>query len=74
MISFFTEGLNRLVGRGDAAITVPPMDGPFRANNIIEDAEVVTELSDGVDIAFDGSKLWLAQGNELSCLLPDGKR
>lgn len=74
MISFFTEGLNRLVGRGDAAITVPPMDGPFRANNIIEDAEVVTELSDGVDIAFDGSKLWLAQGNELSFLLPDGKR
>jgi hypothetical protein len=35
--------LDRFIGRGEAAVTVPPMDGALRPNQLLEQASVVAE-------------------------------
>jgi sugar lactone lactonase YvrE len=52
----------RLLGRGDAAITVPVLDGALKSNHLIEDAEVVAELDAPEDLAGDGASLLVADG------------
>jgi sugar lactone lactonase YvrE len=52
----------RLLGRGDAAISVPVLDGALRSNRLIEDAEVVAELDAPEDLATDGTSLFVADG------------
>ena len=65
VIALLKEVSDRLLGRGEAAITVPPMDGPLKPNHIIDNAEVVAELDDGNDLASDGETLWIAEGRHL---------
>ena len=38
-----TRALDRWFGRGEAAITTPPMDGAFRPNDLLDDAAAVLE-------------------------------
>jgi hypothetical protein len=56
---------DRLFGRGSAAITVPVMDGAFKANRILDEAEVLADLPDIDDIASDGTTLWASAGSTL---------
>lgn len=65
MSGIVRQSLDRLLGRGDAAITVPPMDGPLKPNRAIEDAEVVAQFAAPSDLAWDGSHLWVADGKRL---------
>ncbi|MDB5826865.1 MAG: Strictosidine synthase, partial [Variovorax sp.] len=53
---------DRLLGRGDAAITVPVMDGALKPNRALDDAEVVATLPDIDDLATDGATLFAAAG------------
>ena len=53
---------DRLLGRGDAAITVPVFDGALKANNLLEDAAVFATPLDAQDLATDGSALFVADG------------
>ena len=53
---------DRLLGRGDAAITVPVFDGALKANNLLEDAAVFATPLDPQDLATDGSSLFVADG------------
>lgn len=59
------QAIDRLLGRGDAAITVPPMDGPLKPNQAIEDAETVALFAAPADLAWDGHSLWVADGTRL---------
>jgi len=52
----------RVLGRGNAAITVPVLDGALKSNRLIEDAEVVAEFDAPEDLASDGHSLLLADG------------
>jgi hypothetical protein len=54
--------MDRWLGRGDAAITVPPMDGPFKPNRLLDEAEVIGSFAAPQDLASDGETLWLADG------------
>ena len=74
MIALLKEVSDRLLGRGEAAITVPPMDGPLKPNHVIDNAEVVAELEDGNDLASDGETLWIAEGRHLLRLQPGGEK
>lgn len=65
MIAFLQKAADNFLGRGDAAITVPPMDGPLKPNHILDNAEVVAELIGGSDLATDGQTLWVAQGRRV---------
>lgn len=65
MIAALKRSMDALLGRGDAAITVPPMDGPLKPNQCIENAETVRVFDDAQDLAFDGHTLWVADGPRL---------
>lgn len=56
---------DRLLGRGDAAITVPVMDGALKPNRILDNAEVVATLHDIDDLATDGQTLYASAGKLL---------
>ena len=62
MIDALKQWTERLLGRGDAAITVPVLDGALRSNRLIEDAEVVAQLDAPEDLASDGRSLFVADG------------
>lgn len=66
MIDSILKLTDRLLGRGDAAITVPVFDGPLKANNVIEAAEVLDSLEAAQDLATDGQHLFVANG---TCVL-----
>lgn len=62
MMSAFRQWRDRMLGRGDAACTVPVFDGPLQPNQAIEQAEVVYQATDPWDLASDGQQVWLADG------------
>ena len=65
MSGIVRQSLDRLLGRGEAAITVPPMDGPLKPNLAIEEAETVCDFDAPADLAWDGEHLWVADGKRL---------
>jgi len=62
MIDAILQWTEHLLGRGDAAITVPVLDGALKSNRLIEDAEVVAEFDAPEDLASDGHALFVADG------------
>ena len=62
MIAVLKEWGDRLLGRGDAAITVPVFDGALKSNTLIEDAAVVADLESPQDMASDGASIFVADG------------
>jgi hypothetical protein len=62
VIDALKQWTERLLGRGDAAISVPVLDGALKSNRLIEDAEVVAELDAPEDLASDGRALFVADG------------
>jgi hypothetical protein len=60
--------LNRLLGRGSAAITVPIMDGALKPNRALDEATVVLNLPGIDDIASGGQQLLISAGPVLYVL------
>lgn len=65
MLAALRNFSDRVLGRGDAAITVPVMDGALKANRVLDEATVVAELAGIDDIASDGVTLWASAGRTL---------
>jgi len=65
VIPALEDFFDRVLGRGDAAITVPPFDGPLKPNQLLEQAEVVGEFSEPEDLAVVDGALYLADGPAL---------
>jgi hypothetical protein len=65
MLTAIRNFSDRFLGRGDAAITVPVMDGALKANRVLDEATVVAELADIDDLASDGTTLWASAGRTL---------
>ena len=62
MISAFRTFTDRLLGRGDATITVPSFDGALKPNQILERAETIGQFEAPEDLATDGNVLYIADG------------
>jgi hypothetical protein len=62
MIGALMDWKDRLLGRGDASITVPVFDGALKSNNILEEAPVFASLEAPEDLATDGQSLFVADG------------
>lgn len=71
MIAAVREFANRVLGRGDATITVPSFDGALKPNQKLEAAETLLTCESPEDLATDGSSLFVADGPRLMRL--DGK-
>ncbi len=63
MIAALRDFTDRVLGRGNAAITVPPFDGALKPNQILEEAAVVAELAQPNDLASHGGNLYVADGS-----------
>lgn len=63
MINALMDWKDRLLGRGDASITVPVFDGALKSNNLLEDAPVFASLEAPEDLATDGNALFVADGS-----------
>ena len=62
MIAALKAFTDRLLGRGDATITVPSFDGALKPNQILEKAEIVARFDAPEDLATDGKALYIADG------------
>jgi hypothetical protein len=72
MIGGLVRALDSLFGRGEAAVTVPPLDGALRPNRLLDEAASRTAL-DGVDcLARQGDGLVASAGSETFLLGADG--
>lgn len=65
MLATFRQLSDRFLGRGEAAITVPVMDGALKPNRALDEARVVAQLPGLNDLACDGRQLWMSAGNAL---------
>ncbi len=65
MIAALREFTDRVLGRGEAAITVPPFDGALKPNQLLEEAVVVAELDAPEALATDGRSLFVSDGSRL---------
>ena len=57
--------IDRFVGRGDAAITVPPMDGALRPNQRLEEAHVVMEARAPDNLVLHHGEVLFSSGRDL---------
>ena len=62
MIGALKEFADRLLGRGDATITVPSFDGALKPNQILEKAETIAQLDAPEDLTSDGKALYIIDG------------
>jgi hypothetical protein len=62
MIGAMKEFADRLLGRGDATITVPSFDGALKPNQAMEKAETIAQIDAPEDLASDGKALYIADG------------
>jgi hypothetical protein len=65
VIGALLDWKERLLGRGDASITVPVFDGALKSNNILEEAPVFASLEAPEDLATDGRSLFVADGQQV---------
>jgi len=59
-------------GSGEAAVTVPPMDGALRPNRLLEEAGLVLAVTAPDDLAQDGKGVIFSAGAEIRRLSPQG--
>lgn len=50
------------------AVTIPPMDGAFRPNTVLDDAAAVLEIEAPDNLAFDGGQLLFSSGGDVLSL------
>jgi hypothetical protein len=69
VIAAISDFVNRVLGRGDATITVPSFDGALKPNQLLEQAETLLECESLEDLAVDGNSLLVADGLRLLRLM-----
>lgn len=65
MIGTLSRRLDDLLGRGDAAVTVPPLDGALRPNRLLDEAAWRLSLPDVDGLAVVDGRLHAAAGRVL---------
>lgn len=72
MIGAFSRAVDGFFGRGEAAVTVPPLDGALRPNRRLDEAPERLAL-EGVDcLAVAGGQLYASAGSAVWLPGPDG--
>ena len=62
MIGALSRAFDRFRGSGEAAVTIPSMDGAFRPNHILEAASSVLEIAAPDNLASDGRRILFSSG------------
>ena len=72
MIGAVRRAWDNFRGSGDAAVTVPPMDGALRPNRLLEEAPLVGAVPAPDDLARDGKGVLASSGQTLHRLTSTG--
>jgi hypothetical protein len=72
MIGGFARILDNLLGRGEAAVTVPPLDGALRPNRILDEQGLRVPLADVDSLAVLGGKIVVSAADALYTMEEDG--
>lgn len=65
MLEFITKPLQNWLGRGDAAVTVPPMDGAIKPNNLLETAPLLKTHEAPDNLVIQDGKILFSSGHEV---------
>ncbi len=72
MIGAFSRAFDNLFGRGEAAVTVPPLDGALRPNRMLDEAGSRTPLAEVDCLAVHDGVLVASAGDGVFMLDSDG--
>ncbi|MGI6850607.1 strictosidine synthase [Mesorhizobium sp. 1B3] len=72
MIGALRRAWDNFRGSGEAAVTVPPMDGALRPNRLIEEARLLLQVEAPDDLARDGEGLLFSSEGKILRLSKDG--
>ncbi len=72
MIGGLIRIFDNVLGRGEAAVTVPPLDGAFRPNRMLDDASTRIRLEDVDGLAVVSGEVVASAGNTILSLAEDG--
>ena len=70
MIGAVKRAWENFRGGGEAAVTVPPMDGALRPNRLLEEADVAIATAAPDDVVSNGKQVVYASGNSVMRLDP----
>lgn len=73
MIGILSRTIDNLLGRGEAAVTVPPLDGALRPNRALDEAVSRSPLRDVDCLAVQGGTLVASAGDAVYALESDGR-
>lgn len=73
MIGSLSRAFDNLFGRGDAAVTVPPLDGAMRPNRELDEADWRSPLADVDCLAVVNGTLVASAGNTVQALGLEGR-
>ncbi|MCO5160672.1 MAG: hypothetical protein M9939_06020 [Mesorhizobium sp.] len=73
MIGSLSRVFDNVFGRGDAAVTVPPLDGTMRPNRALDEAEWRSPLADVDCLAVQAGVVVASAGQSLHTLGADGR-
>jgi hypothetical protein len=65
MIRLLRRTLDQVRGTGEASVTIPSMDGAFRPNRLLDQAEVIAEVKEPDNLVDDGTRILLTSGSAL---------
>jgi hypothetical protein len=72
MIGGFARVLDNLLGRGEAAVTVPPLDGALRPNRVLDEQGLRVPLADVDSLAVLGGRIVVSAADALYAMEEDG--
>ena len=72
MIGALTRIVDNLLGRGEAAVTVPALDGAFRPNRLLDEAPTRLPLDHADGLAVVAGAIVASTGDTIVTLAPDG--
>lgn len=72
MIAVLRNARDRFFGAGDAAVTVPPLDGAFQPDTALDQAGRLAELAEADNMVQDAGRILLSSGPDLLELCPEG--
>lgn len=73
MIGALSRAFDSLFGRGEAAVTVPPLDGALRPNRLLDEADRRSALAEVDCLAVHDGALVASAGDGVHVLGPDGQ-
>ena len=73
MAKALRDWVDRFLGRGEAAVTVPPLDGALKPNNLLEEAPAGTRAPAADNILVTPAGLVFSSGSQVLLLAGEGQ-